>query len=73
MEKYLPDADFFIGEDIPNLPGYKIVEKIGSGQKGHVFKAHSERMNHDLSCKIIPRANLKEETPGSLGWREEFL
>lgn len=73
MEKHLPDANFFIGKDIPDLPGYKIVEKIGSGQKGHVFKAHSQRMNHDLACKIIPRANLKEETPDSPGWKEEFL
>jgi serine/threonine protein kinase len=73
MGKYLPDANFFIGKDIPEFPGYKIVEKIGSGQKGHVFKAHSERMNHDLACKVIPKANLKEETPDSPGWREEFL
>jgi serine/threonine protein kinase len=73
MEKYLPDANFFIGKDIPGSPGYKIVKKIGSGQKGHVFKAHSERMNHDLACKVIPRANLKAETPDNPGWRQEFL
>ena len=73
MEKYLPDANFFIGKEIPGFSDYKIVKKIGSGQKGHVFKAHSERMNHDIACKIIPKANLKEETPDSPGWREEFL
>jgi len=74
MKKNLPESLYFINQEIPGYPGgYTIIEKIGSGQNGHVFKAHSERMNHDLACKIIPRANLIEESPGKPGWREEFI
>ncbi len=74
MEKYLPDPIFFINKVIPNLPGnYTIIEKIGSGQNGHLFKAHSSIMNHFYACKIVPIENLKKGSSKTIGWKEEFL
>jgi len=67
MRSFLPDKAFFIGNEIPDQHGrYTIVEHKGSGVNGHVFRAHSEELRHDIAVKIIPRQNLKE------GWKDEF-
>ncbi len=55
MRKNLPDKDFFIGENVPEFRGYKIVECIGSGNNAHVFKAYSKDLNNNIACKVIPR------------------
>ncbi|MCK4762633.1 MAG: protein kinase family protein [Candidatus Aminicenantes bacterium] len=66
MRRNLPDKDFFIGKKVPGLNDYKIIELIGSGNDGHVFKAHSDVANNILACKIIPSENK------SPSWREEY-
>jgi len=66
MRKNLPDKDFFIGKDVPDLRGYKIVEYIDSGNNAHIFKAYSEDLNNTIACKVIPRENLDSN------WSEEF-
>lgn len=67
MRKYLPDKDFFLGREPPDLPGYKIVQHKGSGNNAHVFRAYSDELRHDIAVKIIPRENLRPN------WKQEFL
>ncbi len=58
MQKNLPDKEFFIGKPLPGMKHYVIKEHIGSGHNAHVFRAHSDALNQDLACKIIPKTNL---------------
>jgi serine/threonine protein kinase len=67
MRKYRPDKEYFIGKQVPEQPGeFIIVEHKGSGGNGHVFRAHSDELRHDIAVKIIPRQNLKDN------WKEEY-
>ncbi len=71
MRANLPDKSFFLGKDVPEKPGYVIVESLGSGGNAHVFRAHSEEFRHDLACKVIPRANLVDAESDKPKWLEE--
>ena len=67
MRKHLPDKEYFIGKQVPDQPGgFRIVEHRGSGGNGHVFRAHSDELRHDIAVKIIPKQNLKDN------WKEEY-
>lgn len=67
MRKYLPDVKYFIGKHVANQPGdYVIEEHRGSGLNAHVFRAHSNKLRHNIAVKIIPRQNLKPN------WQQEF-
>lgn len=72
MRQHLPDLNYFIGKTIPELPDYKIVELIGSGNNAHVFKAYSENANNYIACKIIPKENLIGKDFDKPVWREEI-
>ena len=56
--------DIYIGMVINN---YKIIEQIGHGKIGTVYKAIREDINHTVACKIIPEGKLKD------GWEMELL
>ena len=67
MRRNLPDKEYFIGKQVPGQPGdYSMVELRGSGGNGHVFRAHSVELEHDIAVKIIPKQNLKDN------WKEEY-
>lgn len=72
MHKNLPDHNYFLDKDIPGLPDYKIVEYIDSGNNALVFKAHSNKVNNDFACKIIPVKNLAGGSLNLPTWEQEI-
>ena len=71
MRANLPDKNWFIGKRLPARPDLVIVQVVGSGNDGHVFRAHSNELQRDFACKIIPRANLAGVMEGQPRWRAE--
>jgi serine/threonine protein kinase len=73
MRGNLPNADWFLGRPLPGRTDIVIRELVKSGNDGHVFKGHSERLARDWACKVIPRTNLVVVDDGEEAWRAEVL
>lgn len=71
MRANLPDRNYFIGKAIPDRPEVTIVKWVNSGNNAHLFRAHSQNLNRDLACKVIPRSNLLHGPDGKELWRAE--
>lgn len=58
MRRHLPNPDHFLEMTFPFFPNHKVVEHIGSGANGHVYRAHADNIDGDLAFKFVPTENL---------------
>ena len=52
----MPLINQFVGEKVNDL---ELVEEVGRGNIGVVYKAYNKEFNYYRACKLIPKVNLK--------------
>jgi serine/threonine protein kinase len=59
MASRAPDQDFLVGSE---LGRYRIVEKIGVGGMGEVYRARDQHLARDVAIKVLPPGTLSDES-----------
>jgi eukaryotic-like serine/threonine-protein kinase len=53
---------------VQTLGHYRIIEQIGAGGMGVVYRAHDEQLERDVAVKVLPVGTLEDEAA-----RKRFL
>jgi eukaryotic-like serine/threonine-protein kinase len=59
MASRTSDQDFLVGSELGH---YRIVEKIGAGGMGEVYRARDQHLSRDVAIKVLPPGTLTDES-----------
>ena len=61
MRKNLPAKESLIGTVLSQFPNHRVVEHVGHGANGRVYRAYSKEIVSDLAFKFVPVENLPDD------------